>query len=89
MGAGRSSIARLKSVVSLSSVPRNTLQNSEKGPGAKNGKINSPERMSEEKRATFSNVKRRAENKKDKKEKEIIIVKVKPHSCLFYMVLGK
>ena len=29
---------------SLSSVPHNTLQNSEKGPGAKNGKINSSER---------------------------------------------
>lgn len=57
MEAGRDCIARLKSVLSLSAVPSNTSQNSEKGPGAKNGKINSSERMFEEKLAIFSMVK--------------------------------
>lgn len=90
MGAGRGCTARLKSAVALSSVPHNTVQNSEKGPGAKNGKINSSERLSEGKLAIFSNVNRRAENRKDKKEKKKkIIVKVKSHSCLFYVVFGK
>ena len=47
MEAGSDCVARLKSVLSLSSVPHNTLQNSENGPGAKKGKINSSERVFE------------------------------------------
>lgn len=57
MEAGRDCIARLKSVLSLSSVPQNTLQNSEKGPGANDGKINSSGRACEEKLAILSTVK--------------------------------
>lgn len=69
MEAGSDCIARLKSVLSLSSVPHNTLQNSENGPGAKNGKINSSDRVFEKKTSHFLNCEdnRKAEYRKGRK----------------------